>query len=33
MTQIGYFFIGVLIGIVGGFIFGIVRERKGKNKK
>lgn len=33
MTGTGYFFIGVLIGVIGGLILGVVRERKGMNKK
>lgn len=33
MTGAGYFFIGLVIGLGIGFIWGVVRERKGKNKK
>lgn len=33
MTGAGYFFIGILIGVIGGLILGVVRERKGMNKK
>lgn len=33
MTPAGYFFIGVLIGVTGGLILGVIRERKGMNKK
>lgn len=33
MTPVGYFAVGIIIGTVGGLIWGVVRERKGKNKK
>lgn len=33
MTGAGYFVVGVLIGVTGGLILGVVRERKGMNKK
>lgn len=32
MTPAGYVFVGLLVGIIGGFIWGMLRERKGKNK-
>lgn len=33
MTPAGYLFIGFVTGLAIGFIWGVVRERKGKNKK
>lgn len=33
MTLAGYFAVGIVIGTVGGLIWGVIRERKGKNKK
>lgn len=33
MTPVGYFAIGLVIGLIGGFIWGTIRERKGMNKK
>lgn len=33
VTPVGYLFIGIAIGTVDGLIWGVVRERKGKNKK
>lgn len=33
MTPAGYLFIGLVIGLTIGFIWGVVRERKGMNKK
>ena len=33
MTPVGYFAVGIAIGTVGGLIWGVIRERKGKNKK
>ena len=30
MTPVGYLFIGFVTGLAIGFIFGVVRERKGK---
>ena len=32
-TIAGFIFLGILIGGVGGFIWGTIRERKGMNKK
>ncbi len=33
VTPVGYLFIGIVVGVTGGLIWGVVRERKGKNKK
>ena len=33
MTPVGYLFIGIVVEVTGGLIWGVVRERKGKNKK
>lgn len=33
MMVAGYVVVGIVIGLVGGFIWGAIRERKGKNKK
>lgn len=33
MMIAGYVVIGLVVGLVGGFIWGAIRERKGKNKK
>ncbi len=33
MTGAGYLFIGLVVGLIGGFIWGTIRERKGMNKK
>lgn len=33
ITPVGFLFIGVVVGVTGGLIWGVVRERKGKNKK
>lgn len=33
MMTAGYVAVGIVIGLVGGFIWGAIRERKGKNKK
>lgn len=33
MTGAGYFVIGILLGVIGGLILGVVRERKDMNKK
>ena len=33
VTPVGFLFIGVAVGVTGGLIWGVVRERKGKNKK
>ncbi len=33
MMTAGYVAIGILIGLAIGFIWGTIRERKGKNKK
>ena len=32
MTPFGYVFAGFIVGIIGGFYWGMTRERKGKNK-
>lgn len=32
-TEAGLIFAGIVIGLVGGFIWGTIRERSGKNKK
>lgn len=33
VTPVGYLFIGIVVGVTEGLIWGVVRERKGKNKK
>lgn len=33
ITPVGFLFMGVAVGVTGGLIWGVVRERKGKNKK
>lgn len=33
VTPVGYLFMGIAVGVTGGLIWGVVRERKGKNKK
>lgn len=33
MTPAGYLFIGLVIGLAIGFIWGTIRERKDMNKK
>lgn len=33
MMTAGYVVIGLVVGLIGGFIWGTIRERKGKNKK
>lgn len=33
ITSAGHLFVGVVIGVTGGLIWGVIRERKGKNKK
>lgn len=33
VTLVGFLFIGVAVGVTGGLVWGVVRERKGKNKK
>lgn len=33
VTPVGFLFIGVAVGVTEGLVWGVVRERKGKNKK
>lgn len=33
MSIFGYVFVGLVVGLAGGFIWGTIRERKCKNKK
>lgn len=33
VTPVGYLFMGIVLGVTGGLVWGVVRERKGKNKK
>ena len=33
ITPVGFLFLGIVGGVTGGLILGVVRERKGKNKK
>lgn len=32
MTTFGILFVGIIIGLAGGFVWGTIRERKGMNK-
>lgn len=32
MTSFGFVFLGFVIGVVAGFVWGTIRERKGMNK-
>lgn len=33
MTPVGFVTLGIVIGLGIGFVWGAIRERKGKNKK
>ena len=33
ITPVGFLFLGIVGGVTVGLIWGVVRERKGKNKK